>query len=301
VRVSACPSGNRGHARTSRASVVAALLGATLGFAPMLAAQTPALTLAEVLELRTQGVSSRQILRNAREYCIAFAVTDSIERQLDAVGADSMLVAGLRSACSNRNALATAAADPSDVILDDDFRRGGGRAGLALNGRWCTARADSTGFRFENREHEAVCVIGYPSEPLGDNVRIELTVNRLGASKQGIIVLGFGRDPDASMQYSFSVTADQRVVLCRTEGSSCQRLVYEARVAAVRQGALDENRLAVEIHGRRLTLIVNDVTIGTYTANTRVTGELSLGVGPSTNLTVTRVHAHRLSPPATEH
>jgi hypothetical protein len=273
-------------------SVAAALLGA----APAVRAQTPALTLAEVLELRTQGVSSRQILRSASQYCIAFTVTDSIERQLQTVGADSALVAGLRAACSNKDLPTAAPAASSDVLLDDDFAKGSGRDGFGVNDRRCTAQADATALHLENRARDAVCVAGYPSGILDDNVRIELTVNRLGANRQGFVVLGFGRDPDSGVQYSFSVTSDRRVELCRTEGGTCQRLVYKAGVAAIRLGAADENRLVVEVRGRHLTLVVNDVTIDTYTANRPVTGALSLGVGPNTNVNVTHVLVRRLPP-----
>ncbi len=297
MRIETDASANRERALTPRVLMVAGVVAGLLGAVPALGAQTPALTLAEVLELRTQGVSSRQILRSAKQYCIAFTVTDSIERQLGAVGADSTLVAGLRTACSNRDLPAVGAAPaaaPPDVLLDDDFTSGGGRGGFGASDRRCSAQTDETGLHLENRGRDAVCVTGYPSDPLDDNVRIELTVNRLGANKQGIVVLGFGRDPDLGLQYSFSVTSDRRVELCRTEGGTCQRLIYKAGVPAVHVGANDENRLAVEVRGRKLTLIVNGVTIDTYTANRSVSGALSLGVGPGTNVSVTHVTARRL-------
>jgi hypothetical protein len=264
------------------------------GAVPGLWAQSPALTLAEVLELRTQGVSSRQILRNAKQYCISFTVDDSIRKQLDAAGADSALVTGLRSTCSTREHLA-APALPSDVVLNDDFSRGGGRGGFKLGDRRCSVHADSTALRLENRARDIVCVTGYPSDPLDDNVRIELTVNRLGANRQGLVVLGFGRDPDLVGQYSLSVTADRRVELCRTDGAACQRLVYRTGIAAVKTGAADENRIAVEVRGRRITVIINGQTIDSYTTNRNVSGALSLGVGPGTNVDVTHVVARRLA------
>jgi hypothetical protein len=288
--------------RRRDASLVVAFITCALAAAPA-RAQAPALSLAEVLSLQSQGVSSRQILRNAREYCIAFAVTDSVARQLSVAGADSSLVHGLRSACSSnpvpgpsKPAVPAPTKPAADVLFDDDFAHGGGRGGFAVNDR-CVARTDSDGLRLENRARDAVCVTGYPSDLLDDNVRIEVTISHLGARKLGFVVLGFGRDPDLSGQYSISVTADRRVELCHTEGGRCQRLVYKGGISAVRTGAEDENLLAVEVRGRRLTLIVNEETVATYTANAVVTGGLSLGVGPGTSLIVSRVLARRLSSP----
>jgi hypothetical protein len=282
-------------------SLAAAVISAAFIPLPTLGAQTPALTLAEVLELRNQGVSSRQILRSAREYCIAFTVNDSIERQLGAAGADSALVTGLRTACSKAT---TTPARPtptpsanSDIVLDDDFTRSTGRSGFTLNDRRCSSRLDSTGLRLEYKDREGVCVIGYHSAPLDDNVRIELSVSRLGAYRLGLVVLGFGRDPGVQgQQYSFSVTADRKVELCRADGGTCQRLIYKTGVSAVHGGASDDNVLAVEIRGRRMTLIVNDATIGSYTTNANISGGLSLGVGPGTSLTIKKLVARRLSP-----
>jgi len=262
-----------------------------LGAAPSLRAQTQALTLAEVIDLRSQGVSTRQIVRNAQQFCISFAITDSTQKQLTAAGADSVLVDGLRGACSHREP--SVAARPADVLLDDNFS---GREGeILLSDQRCGARAGSGGLRLENRARDAVCVIGYPSGQLGDNVRIELVLNRLGATRQGLIVLGFGRDPDVAGQYSFSVTADRRVELCRSNGAACERLIYRTNVAAVRTGVADENRLAVEIRGRAITLMVNGETIDTYVTNRAITGGLSLGFGPGTNVNITQILARRLS------
>src|SRR3954454_13080735 len=81
---------------------------AMIGAAALLLAATPlraqsavkALSLTEVIDLRQHGVSSRQILRSAREYCIAFSVDDSVRRQLTVAGADTLLVGGLSNVCS---------------------------------------------------------------------------------------------------------------------------------------------------------------------------------------------------------
>jgi hypothetical protein len=278
----------------ARSWMLAVVLVGLLGAVRELQAQAQALTLAEVLALRTQGVSPRQILRSARQYCIAFTINDSIQKQLDAAGADSVLVGGLRTSCSNRD-LPASTGLPSDVLLDDNFSRSGGRGGFGATDGRCNVHVDGAALRLENHARDVVCVTGYPSGPLDDNVRIELTVNRLGANRLGLVVLGFGRDPDLAGQYSFSVTADRRVVLCRSEGGTCQRLVYKTGVTAVHTGTADENRLAVEIRGRRITLLVNDQAIDTYTADGSVMGTLSLGVGPGTNVDVTRIIARRLA------
>jgi hypothetical protein len=276
-----------------RWQLVVAVIG-SVAAVPRVRAQTQALTLAEVIELRTQGVSSRQILRTAQQYCISFTMNDSVRRQLDAAGADSTLVSGLRETCAHREVTSPPPATPSEFILNDDFRNGGGRGGFRLGDRRCSVRAETDALRLENTARDIVCVTGYPSEPLDDNVRIELTVNRLGASRQGLIVLGFGRDADLVGQYSFSVTADRRVELCHSDGGTCQRLIYRSGVSAIRTGAGDENRLAVEVRGRRIALFVNGQPIDSYTATRNVVGALSLGVGPGTNVNVTQVVAKRL-------
>jgi hypothetical protein len=266
---------------------------ACLGATPTLRGQTQALTLAEVIDLRSQGVSTRQILRSAEQFCISFAITDSVRDRLAAVGADSSLVNGLRVACANRELAVPAR--PADVLLDDDFSTTGRGGEFALRDRRCTARVGTAGLRLENHARDAVCVIGYPSGMLGDNVRIELSVSGLGASRAGLIVLGFGRDPDVVGQFSFSLTADRRVELCRSNGASCQRLVYRTSVPAVRAGTADDNLMAVEVRGRRITLLVNGETIETYMADRAVSGALSLGFGPNTNVDITRIVARRLS------
>ena len=281
--------------RTSRRWQLAVGAVGFFGAVPVLRAQTQALTLAEVIELRTQGVSSRQILRNAQQYCISFTVNDSIRRQLDAAGADSALVSGLRATCSRREVPVPTPTAPSDFVLNDDFSHGGGRGGFRLGDRRCSVRADSNALRLENSARDMVCVTGYPSDPLDDNVRIEVVVTRLGASRHGLLVLGFGRDPELAGQYSFSVTADRRVELCRSDGGTCQRLIYKTGVAAIQTGSADENRLAVEVRGRRITLFVNGQSIDSYTANRSVVGALSLGVGPGTNVNITQVVARRLA------
>jgi len=280
----------RGDRRWQLAAAVMGLVAAT----PQARAQTQALTLAEVIELRTQGVSSRQILRSAQQYCISFTMNDTVRRQLDAAGADSTLVSGLGAICAHREVAPPPPPTSSEFVLNDDFRNGGGRGGFRLGDRRCSVRADSNALRLENTARDIVCVTGYPSEPLDDNVRIELTVNRLGASRQGLVVLGFGRDPDLVGQYSFSVTADRRVELCHSDGGSCQRLIYRTGVSAIRNGAADENRLAVEVRGRRIALFVNGQPIDSYSANRSVVGALSLGVGPGTNVNVTQVVVKRL-------
>jgi hypothetical protein len=277
---------------------------AAMGLAgmPAFRVHAQALTLAEVVSLRSQGVSSRQIVRNAQQYCISFAIDDSTQKQLGAAGADSILLAGLRKACSNNGTPAAppglptgpSSAPVSDIVFDDDFTRGGGRGDVGLIDRRCVTQADGNALHLENRTRDIVCVVGYPSGSLDDNVRIEMTVRRLGATRQGVVILGFGLDPDVSGQYSFSVTADRRVELCRSFGGSCQRLVYKPNVLGVRAGATDENQLAVEIRGRRVSLFVNGDMIDSYTAYRSVTGTLSLGFGPGTNLDVTRILArHR--------
>jgi hypothetical protein len=268
-----------------------AAAGALLcGAAQVSRAQSSALTLAEVMDLRKHGVSTRQIVRNATEYCISFALTDSTVRELETAGVDTSLVSGLRLACTNR----TSRVSEPGIVVDDDFSFGATRDGLTWNDSRCIARADSTGLRLENRRSESVCMMGYPAGPLDANVRIELTVRGVGLTRGGLVVLGFGRDAIEGIQYSYSITADRRVELCRSENDACRRLVFKTRVIAVKQGS-EENMLAVEIRGREVSLFVNDFPIGTYVADSDVAGSISLGVGPGTKVLVKHVRARLLS------
>ena len=62
------------------------------------AAQSQGITLTEVIQLQRGGVSNRQILRSATEYCRAFNVTDEVVGMLRTAGSDDALIAGLRRA-----------------------------------------------------------------------------------------------------------------------------------------------------------------------------------------------------------
>ncbi len=154
--------------------------------APALPGQANALSLSEVLSLQQRGVSARQILRSARDYCIAFTVTDSIGRALAAAGADTMLLSGLRDACVVKPSPPL----PPGVLLDDDFKS----AGLfAAGDHLCAVRPDARGLRIENRR-ETGCAIAYPLALDSGDVRLELSVAELAGNARATVVLGFGKD-----------------------------------------------------------------------------------------------------------
>jgi len=258
--------------------------------ATRLAAQTKALTLAEVIDLRKNGVSTRQILRNAREYCISFTMNDSVRRELSGAGADTTLVGGLGDVCSTQRALRPAV----PALIDDEFVRTSSSQAFAWSDRRCRARFDSSGIRLENASSDAQCMMRYPSAELAANVRIELTVAQLGAVPGGVALLGFGRSGNTANHYAVSIGADRSVNLCWNADRLCSPLVRPSVVSGVKLGPGDENQLAVEIRDRDILVFVNGVAVASYAADGSVTGRLSLGVGPRTSLVVRRLRATTL-------
>ena len=258
--------------------------------AARISAQTKALTLAEVIDLRKNGVSSRQILRNAREYCISFSMNDSVRRELSVAGADTTLVGGLGDVCSTQRS-ARPALPP---LIDDEFVRTSSSQAFAWSDRRCRARFDSSGIRLENASSDAQCLMRYPSAELAANVRIELTVAQLSASPGGTALLGFGRSGNTSNHYAVSVGADRRVDLCWNADRVCSPLVRPGVAAGVKLGPGEENQVAVEIRDHEISVFVNGAAIANYTADGPVTGRLSLGVGPRTSLVVRRLRATTL-------
>jgi len=253
-------------------------------------AQAKPLTLAEVIDLRQQGVSTRQILRNARQYCIAFSLSDSVKQQLSVGGADSLLMGGLSDVCTTVRPVR--AAPPA--IIDDDLAHTAASQAFAWGDRRCKARFESGGVRVENRTSDAICFMRYPSPELSAGVRIELTVSQLGAAPGGAVLLGFGRSGNSPNQYALTVGADRRVELCWNADRMCSPLVRKDGVEAVLLGANDENQLAVELRGQEIALIVNNTRVATYAADANVSGRISLGAGPGTSILLVRLKAQAL-------
>lgn len=262
-----------------------------LAAAPMaLRAQAKALTLAEVIDLRKNGVSTRQILRSAREYCISFVMSDSVRRELSVAGADTMLVGGLGDVCSTMRAARPA----TPPLIEDEFARTSASQAFAWSDRRCKARFDSSGVRLENRSADALCMMRYPSAELGSNVRVELTVAQLGGTPNGVALLGFGRNGNATNHYAVSIGANRRVELCWNADRVCSPLVRRNTVPDVRLGPGEENQVAVEIRDRDILVFINGTAVANYAADGPVTGRLSLGVGPGTSLVILRLRATTL-------
>jgi hypothetical protein len=247
--------------------------------------------LAEVIDLRQHGVSTRQILRNARTYCIAFALSDSVRRELSGAGADTTLVGGLADVCSTDRPPAHAGAPP---VIDDEFARTTASQAFAWSDRRCKARFESGGVRIENRSADALCLMRYPSAELGSSVRIELKLSQLGSSPSGVVLLGFGRSGTSNRHYAVAVGADRRVQLCWNADGVCSPLSAQNGVQAVLPGASDDNSVAVEIHGQEIGVAVNGSSVLTYKADDVVTGRLSLGAGPATSLLLVHLRAQNI-------
>src|SRR4051812_35356021 len=193
-------------ARSCRAllSATALLLAAT----PLRAqSAVKALSLTEVIDLRQHGVSSRQILRNAREYCIAFSVDDSVRRQLSVAGADTLLVGGLSNVCSTAR---PPEKPPAAPIVDDEFAQSSTSQGFTWSNPRCKARFENEGVRMENTGPDALCMVRYPSRDMPSDVRLDLDVSQLGLAQHGSVLLGFGRQDRSGNYYSLSVGADRR-------------------------------------------------------------------------------------------
>jgi len=268
------------------------LLGATalLLAATPLAAQEAAraLSLAEVIDLRQHGVSSRQILRNARAYCIAFAIDDSVRRQLSMAGSDSILLGGLTSVCSTAK---PPELPPLPPIIDDEFAQSNTSQGFTWSNPRCRARFEQDGVRMENTSTDAMCMVRYPSLDLPTSVQLDLEVSQLSTTKQGTVILGFGRQDRSGKYYSLSVSADRGVELCWNSDRQCNSLVKLSEVAAVQTDVNATNHVTVEVHGQDVGLFVNGKHIGQYTADALVGGRVMVGVGPQTSVVLVRLRA----------
>jgi hypothetical protein len=257
---------------------------ALITFPAAVRAQAKALSLAEVIDLRQQGVSSRQILRNAKEYCIAFAVTDSVRHELSVAGADSMLVGGLNDVCTTVRA-------PVPPLIDDAFATSSTSNGFTWSNPRCRARFEADGVRVENSATDALCMIRYPSLDLPPQMQLDLEIAELGEKPTGSVILGFGRQERSGNYYSLTVGADHRVELCWNADRACSPLVTLSRVGAVQTEPGTKNHLTVEVRGQEIALIVNGTTIGQYTADNEVTGRVLIGVGPQTAVEFIRLRA----------
>jgi hypothetical protein len=267
-----------------------------VGAAALLLAATPlhaqsavkALSLAEVIDLRQHGVSSRQILRNAREYCIAFSLDDSVRHQLTVVGADTMLVGGLSNVCSTARAPERPPAAP---LVDDEFAQSSTSQGFTWSNPRCKARFESEGVRMENTGSDALCMVRYPSHDMPADVRLDLEVAQLGLAQRGSVLLGFGRQDRSGNYYSLSVGADRVVELCWNADRSCNSLVKLTDVSAVLTDPNAVNHLSVELRGQEIAVMINDKRVGQYTADALIGGKLMVGVGPQTSLLLVRLRA----------
>jgi hypothetical protein len=266
---------------------------AVLAIAPSrVQGQAQGLTLDEVLDMQRRGVSTRQVLRSAQEYCIAFTLSDSTLRVLRAAGAEQPLIDGLRQTCTTEAPLTHML---PGMLLDVDFAKATALGEFAAEDGLCTARFARNGLSFENRRREGGCVIGYPSDPLSGPVRIELTVSDLGNQRPGTVVLGFGRVGEQWNHYTFSIDTYQRAELCVNIDGKCRRLVGKSRVTSILIQPGAKNQLAVEVRGRNLLLAVNGQQVGTYVAETTVEGGLVIGVGPMTRVVFEQLRARSLA------
>ena len=261
----------------------AAALGAALAASPAaVRAQSEPLTLTEVLDMQRRGVSAQQILRAAQQYCVSFPMTDSVERQLSAAGANVTLAGGIRGAC----VVSPSRLLPSGVLVDDDFESAGR---FAAADRLCVVRQDARGMRVENNRPSGGCAIPYPFEAAGGDLRIEVTAVALTGDAVPVVVLGFGRDTLGWDQHTFAITGTGDIELGATTAGKFRQLRFQRKVAAVRTGRAAENEMAVEIRGSAIDVFVNDQRVLRYAADRRLGRGISLGVGPSSSVVFTKL------------
>ena len=273
--------------------------GAMFGAMALLLAATPthaqgtskALSLAEVIDLRQHGVSSRQILRSARSYCIAFSLDDSVRRQLSIAGGDTLLLGGLSNVCTTAK---PPELPPLPPIIDDEFAQSNTSQGFTWSNPRCRARFENEGVRMENTANDAMCLVRYPSLDLPADVQLDLEVTELGSTKHGSVILGFGRQDRSGKYYSLSVSADRSVELCWNSDRQCNSLVKMAEVAAVQTDSGAVNHVAVQVRGQDIALLVNGKRVGQCTADALVGGRLLVGVGPQTSVVLVRLRATHL-------
>jgi hypothetical protein len=276
---------NVARSRRALLSATALLLAAT----PLRAqSAVKALSLTEVIDLRQHGVSSRQILRNAREYCIAFSVDDSVRRQLTVAGADTLLVGGLSNVCSTAR---PPEKPPVPPIVDDEFAVSSTSQGFTWANPRCKARFESEGVRMEDASADALCIVRYPSRDMPADVRLDLEIAQLGLTQHGSVLLGFGRQERSGNYYSVSVSADRQVELCWNADRACSSLFKVSSVDAIQTDANATNHVIVELRGQEISLLVNDKRVGQYTADGPIAGKLMVGVGPQTSLVFVRLRA----------
>lgn len=264
-----------------------------MGLPAIASAQAKALSLAEVMDLREHGVSSRVILRDAKEYCIAFSVDDSVRRQLTMAGADTLLIGGLSGVCTTVRPVAK----PLPPLIDDEFAESSTSQGFTWSNPRCRARFEANGIRMENTGTEVMCMVRYPSADLPANVRVDLDVAQLASLKGGTVMLGFGRQQRSGKYYSLSVSADRHLELCWNSDRQCSSLLKMADVKAVHDDPNANDRLSVEIRGDDIGIFVNDTRVTQYTADATITGGLMVGVGPLSSLVLIRLRVTPLPPP----
>jgi hypothetical protein len=247
--------------------------------------QSKALSLAEVMDLREHGVSSLQILRDARQYCIAFSVDDSVRQQLTVAGADTLLIGGLGSVCTSVRVVEK----PLAPLIDDIFAESSTSQGFTWSNPRCRARFESDGVRMENTNTDVMCMVRYPSLDMPADVRVDLDILQLGTMRNGSVLLGFGRQDRSGNYYSLNVSADRHLELCWNSDRQCNSLVKVADVAALHADARGANRVSVEVRGSAIALLVNDERVAQYTADQPIGGRLMVGVGPQTSLLLVRL------------
>lgn len=250
------------------------------------------LTLTEVLQLRRSGVPAAQILQTARLYCLAFAVTGEAERALRVAGADDALLEGLRGACPAAPARGTTSVEqagsvvPTPLAIDEDFHA---MRWLSAGGdSECSGVLDGRGFLLRSPGASG-CVFPYRAATPEGHARIELTVS-LPDTRGGSVLLGFARDAATGEQLTFAMHANGRFDLCRMRDIGCDKLQPTmSSMRAFDRSADAVNRIAVELRGARVRLLVNDREVSSSTLREAPRLEIALGVGPSTTASFRRL------------
>jgi len=202
---------------------------------------------------------------------VGMEVVFSNLRVLDLSGSAGSAAAPANPSPGTASAAAPSSAAPR-VIFEDDF---------IANQSWsvgttgpCKSSYGPEGFIVEDVATSGTCE--YTLARVGnlpDNVRIEISVALRQGSTRSAVGLKFGQTgQDNPSFYTLTVNAEGAYRLSQWNGEWRYPINWTLD-PAVNKGYGATNRLAVEIHGQRISCYINDRLVGTVTSAANVRGE----------------------------
>jgi len=267
-----------------------------------LAAQRSGYSLTEIDELLKGGVSPEHILAIAQRNCLSFRVNSENDNRLREAGATPVLVTALGTVC--RVGLAVNPEKPKKsvkskevkpptapllrTLLDYDFRID--KSGLPLVADNCEIKNDGLGYLLSALKPIGVCATLWKPwiPPL---IRLQAVFTTVSGEPGYSWGISFGEDSTLTRLYTFQIDDRGQFVMYRSAGT-WETSIPPSQSDAVKRGIGSQNQLEVEIRGRFVKLFVNGVRVGSYEANSAVTGYV--GVGIFENHGITRIRLNTL-------